>query len=51
LTSTAALNRAAEKAQLKVPIGAVFSLDDVAEAHLRVTEHVLGKVVLRIRMQ
>lgn len=45
----AALNRAAEKAHLKVPIGATFSLDEVAEAHRKVTEHVLGKVVLRVR--
>jgi NADPH2:quinone reductase len=45
----AALGRAAEKARLKVPIGATFALDDVAEAHRKVTEHVLGKVVLRIR--
>jgi NADPH:quinone reductase-like Zn-dependent oxidoreductase len=37
------------KAQLKVPIGATFRLDQVADAHRRVTEHVLGKVVLRIR--
>jgi NADPH:quinone reductase-like Zn-dependent oxidoreductase len=43
------LNRAVEKAHLKVPIGASFTLDEVAEAHQKVTEHVLGKVVLRIR--
>ncbi len=45
----AALNRAAEQAQLEVPIGAAFRLEEVAEAHRKVTEHVLGKVVLRIR--
>jgi NADPH:quinone reductase len=45
----ATLSRAVEKAHLKVPIGATFALDEVAEAHQKVTEHVLGKVVLRIR--
>jgi len=44
-----ALGRAVEQAHLKVPIGATFSLDEVAEAHRKVTEHVVGKVVLRIR--
>jgi hypothetical protein len=44
----AALTRAVAKAKLKVPIGADYRLDEVAEAHLKVTEHVLGKVILRI---
>jgi NADPH:quinone reductase len=44
----AALNRAVTKASLKVPIGATFALDEVAAAHRKVAEHVLGKVVLRI---
>jgi NADPH:quinone reductase-like Zn-dependent oxidoreductase len=44
-----ALNRLAVKAHIKVPIGATFSLEEVQEAHRKVTEHVLGKVVLRIR--
>ncbi len=44
-----ALTRAVEKAKLKVPIAASFSLDQVAEAHTKVTEHVLGKVTLRLR--
>lgn len=43
-----ALNRAVEKAHLKVPIGATFPLDQVAEAHRKVGEHVLGKVILRL---
>jgi NADPH:quinone reductase len=44
-----ALTRAVEKAKLKVPIAASFPLDQVAEAHVKVTEHVLGKVTLRLR--
>jgi NADPH:quinone reductase-like Zn-dependent oxidoreductase len=44
-----ALSRAVQKAQLKVPIGASFGLDEIAEAHAQVTEHVVGKVILRIR--
>jgi NADPH:quinone reductase len=47
-THLAALNRAVTKNPLKVPIGATFALDEVAEAHRKVAEHVLGKVVLRI---
>lgn len=44
------LNRAVEKAKIKVPIGASYPLDEVAEAHRRLAEgHVLGKVVLKIR--
>jgi NADPH:quinone reductase len=43
-----ALNRAVKKAKLRVPIGASLRLDQVAEAHMKVTEHVLGKVILRI---
>lgn len=44
-----ALTRALEKAKLKVPIAASFPLDQVATAHMKVSEHVLGKVILRIR--
>lgn len=44
-----ALTRVVEKAKLKVPIAASFPLDQVAEAHVKVTEHVLGKVTLRLR--
>jgi NADPH:quinone reductase-like Zn-dependent oxidoreductase len=44
----ARLNRAVKAARIKVPIGTVFRLDEVAEAHKKVTGHVLGKVVLRI---
>lgn len=44
-----ALTRAVAKAKLKIPIGASFPLDQVADAHRKVTEHVLGKVILRIR--
>lgn len=45
----AALNRIAKKAHVKVPIGATYPLDQVTEAHRKVVDHVLGKVVLRIR--
>ncbi len=45
----ARLNRAVAAAGVKVPVGAVFPLAQVAQAHKRVGEHVLGKVVLRIR--
>jgi NADPH:quinone reductase-like Zn-dependent oxidoreductase len=45
----AALTRAVEKAKLKVPIGASFGLDEIAEAHAKVTDHVVGKVILRVR--
>jgi len=45
----AALNRMVERDRLKVAIGATYSLDEVAQAHRRVTGHVPGKVVLRIR--
>lgn len=44
------LNRAVEKASLKVPIAAVYKLEEASEAHKRLAEgHVLGKIVLRIR--
>jgi NADPH:quinone reductase-like Zn-dependent oxidoreductase len=44
------LNRAAERAKLRVPIAAAFPLAQAARAHKRLDQgHVLGKVVLRIR--
>jgi NADPH:quinone reductase-like Zn-dependent oxidoreductase len=44
------LGRAIEKAQLKVPIAASYSLARAAAAHQRlVNGHVLGKIVLRVR--
>jgi NADPH:quinone reductase len=43
------LNRAAERAHLKVPIAAEFALADAAKAHERLEAgHVLGKIVLRV---
>ncbi len=43
------LNRAIEAARLRVPIAAVFPLEDAAKAHARLEAgHVLGKIVLRI---
>jgi NADPH:quinone reductase-like Zn-dependent oxidoreductase len=43
------LDVAITKAKPKVPISAEFSLADAAEAHRRVTGHVIGKIVLRVR--
>jgi NADPH:quinone reductase-like Zn-dependent oxidoreductase len=44
------LNRAAEKSKLQVPIAAVYSLAQAAEAHQHIESgHVIGKIVLRIR--
>jgi NADPH:quinone reductase len=46
----AKLKRAVEKARLRVPIAAAFSLAQAAKAHARIERgHVLGRVVLRIR--
>jgi NADPH:quinone reductase-like Zn-dependent oxidoreductase len=43
------LNAAIEESRLEVPIAAVFSLDDVAEAHERIERgHVIGKIVLDV---
>ena len=42
------LTRAVEQARLKVPIGAEYPLARASDAHRRVDEHVLGKVVLRV---
>ncbi len=44
------LNRAVEAAKLRVPIAAIYRLDEAAEAHERLAAgHVLGKIVLRVR--
>jgi NADPH:quinone reductase-like Zn-dependent oxidoreductase len=43
------LGRAIEGMKLEVPIAASFPLEQVAKAHERLSGHVLGKVVLRIR--
>jgi NADPH:quinone reductase-like Zn-dependent oxidoreductase len=41
------LNKAVEAAKLRVPVGAVYSLADAAQAHQRLEAgHVLGKIVL-----
>lgn len=42
------LNRAVTAARIKVPIAAAFRLGQVAQAHKKVSGHVLGKVVLRV---
>lgn len=44
------LNHAVEKSRLRVPIAAVRSLDEAAEAHERLEKgHVAGRIVLQIR--
>jgi len=44
------LNRAVERAALKVPIAAVYKLEEACEAHKRLAAgHVLGKIVLKLR--
>lgn len=44
------LNRAVKAEALKVPITAVYKLDEAHKAHKRLAaEHVLGKIVLKIR--
>ena len=44
------LNKAVEKARLRVPIAAVYSLEQAAKAHQHIAKgHVLGKIVLRVR--
>lgn len=43
------LDVAMTKGKTKVPISAEFSLAKAAEAHRRVTGHVVGKIVLRVR--
>jgi NADPH:quinone reductase-like Zn-dependent oxidoreductase len=44
------LNRAVERAALKVPIAAVYKLEEAREAHKRLAVGpVLGKIVLKIR--
>jgi NADPH:quinone reductase-like Zn-dependent oxidoreductase len=44
------LNRAVERAALKVPVAAVYKLEEAREAHKRLAAgHVLGKIVLKIR--
>jgi NADPH:quinone reductase len=46
----AALERAVDQAQLRVPIAGVYPLERAAEAHARVEGgHVIGRVVLKIR--
>jgi NADPH:quinone reductase-like Zn-dependent oxidoreductase len=45
----AAARRCDDQGKPKVPISAEFSLADAAEAHRRVTGHVIGKIVLRVR--
>jgi NADPH:quinone reductase-like Zn-dependent oxidoreductase len=45
----AQLNRAIESMRLRVPIAATFPLARAADAHRRLHEHVIGRVVLRIR--
>jgi NADPH:quinone reductase-like Zn-dependent oxidoreductase len=41
------LNKAVEKAKLRVPVGAEYPLADAAEAHKRLAAgHVLGKIAL-----
>ncbi len=42
------LNREVAAAKLRVPVAAVFSLADAAQAHQRLQSgHVLGKIALR----
>jgi NADPH:quinone reductase-like Zn-dependent oxidoreductase len=46
------LSRAAKAARLRVPIAAAYALEDAADAHRRLAAgHVLGKIVLRIKMR
>jgi NADPH:quinone reductase len=45
----ARLGRAIEAARLRVPVAASFPLSQAARAHRRLAQHVLGKIVLRIR--
>ena len=45
----AQLARASEKARLKVPIAATFTLARAADAHRRLEGHVLGRVALAVR--
>jgi NADPH:quinone reductase len=49
-TEFAALARAAAEAPLRVPIAAVYPLDQAAAAHTRVMQgRLLGRIALRIR--
>jgi NADPH:quinone reductase len=43
------LARAVEAARLRVPVAAIFPLARAADAHRRQHEHVIGRIVLRIR--
>jgi NADPH:quinone reductase len=45
----AQLGRAVEQARLRVPIAATYPLGKAAEAHRRLQEKVIGRLVLRIR--
>jgi NADPH:quinone reductase len=45
----AQLGRAVEEARLRVPIAAAYPLGRAAEAHRRLQEKVIGRLVLRIR--
>jgi NADPH:quinone reductase-like Zn-dependent oxidoreductase len=44
-----ALARAVTEARLRVPIAAVYPLEQAAEAHIRLEQgHVLGRIVLQV---
>jgi NADPH:quinone reductase-like Zn-dependent oxidoreductase len=43
------LARTADAARLRVPVAAIFPLARAADAHRRQHEHVIGRIVLRIR--
>ncbi|MGH7713964.1 MAG: zinc-binding dehydrogenase, partial [Gemmatimonadaceae bacterium] len=45
----ARLERAADDARLRVPIAATYPLARAADAHRRLQEKVIGRIVLRIR--
>ena len=46
------LNHAVDVAKLRVPIGAVPSLEEKAKAHERIEKgHVLGRIVIEIRRE
>jgi NADPH:quinone reductase len=45
----ARLDRAVREARLRIPIAAIYSLEQAAKAHRRIEEgHILGRIVLRV---
>lgn len=47
----ARLARAIDEAQLRVPVAAIYPLGQAADAHRRLQERVIGRIVIRIRRE